>query len=221
MRLFATWILGAALLAASCHAPAAVPGIVTPQPDGDRCKPKAYPEAALRRGEQGLVVLAVLVDADGRPMDSKILSSSGSRELDRATMLAYAKCAYKAGTLDGEPARMWTYADHAWEIAPGDGKLAENLAQAALDGDLAARFRLGLLLTRPDRTAVEWRQGMEFLLDAADRGQPLAQVTLATMYERGDRIPLDIEKARHWFTLAAAKGDVVAKDHLRFIGVSE
>jgi TonB family protein len=220
MRLLATLFLAAALLARGSDASAAAPGVATPQPDGDRCKPKSYPEGALKRSEQGLVVLAVLVGADGRPLDSKIRSSSGSRALDRATMLAYAKCTYKPGSLNGAPARMWASFDYLWELAPGDGKPAETLAQAAADGDLKARFGLALLLTRHDRTAVEWRQGMELLLDAADRGLPLAQVTLATMYEGGDRVPMDIEKARHWFTLAAAQGDEVAKDHLRFIGGS-
>jgi protein TonB len=221
MRLLSTLFLAAAMLATGGHSSAGAPGIATPPVDSDQCKPKAYPEAALKRSEQGLVVLAVLVNADGRPLDSKIRLSSGSRELDRAAMLAYAKCTYKPGTLNGEPVRMWAYFSHVWEIAPAEGKLAENLAQAAVDGDLEARFGLALLLTRHDRTAVEWRQGMELLLDAADRGQTAAQVTLATMYERGDRIPVDIEKARHWFTLAAAEGDKVATDHLRFIGVPQ
>jgi len=221
MRLLSTLSLAAVLLATGGQSSAGAPVIVTPQVDSDRCKPKAYPEAALKRGEQGVVVLAVLVDADGRSLDMKIGSSSGSRELDRAAMLAYVKCTYRPGTLDGKPARMWAYTNHVWEIAPGEGKLAENLARTVLDRDLKAQFGLAVLLTGRDRTAVEWRQGMELLLDAADRGDAAAQVTLATMYEGGDRVPADIEKARHWFALAAAQGDSVAKDHLRFIGVPQ
>jgi protein TonB len=44
----------------------------------------AYPRDALRDGVQGTVMLQVLVDVDGRPLDVQIQHSSGNRLLDNA-----------------------------------------------------------------------------------------------------------------------------------------
>jgi protein TonB len=44
----------------------------------------SYPRDALRDGVQGTVLLKVLVDVDGRPLDVQIERSSGNRSLDRA-----------------------------------------------------------------------------------------------------------------------------------------
>jgi len=44
----------------------------------------AYPRDALRDGVQGTVMLRVLVDVDGRPLDVQVERSSGNRSLDRA-----------------------------------------------------------------------------------------------------------------------------------------
>ena len=44
----------------------------------------AYPRDALRDGVEGTVMLRVLVDVDGRPLDVQVARSSGNRSLDRA-----------------------------------------------------------------------------------------------------------------------------------------
>lgn len=46
--------------------------------------PPDYPIAALREGVQGTVLLRVLVDETGKPIQVLVLKSSGSRELDKA-----------------------------------------------------------------------------------------------------------------------------------------
>ncbi|MGH8085043.1 MAG: energy transducer TonB [Lysobacter sp.] len=46
--------------------------------------PPPYPASALRKGLEGTVLLEVLVDTDGRPMEVTVSRSSGHRELDRA-----------------------------------------------------------------------------------------------------------------------------------------
>ena len=46
--------------------------------------PPAYPRDALRDGIQGTVLLQVLVDVDGRPLDVQVQHSSGNRQLDNA-----------------------------------------------------------------------------------------------------------------------------------------
>jgi protein TonB len=49
-----------------------------------RAPAPAYPRNALREGIQGTVLLQVLVDVDGKPLDVQVARSSGDRELDRA-----------------------------------------------------------------------------------------------------------------------------------------
>jgi protein TonB len=46
--------------------------------------PPPYPRRALRAGVEGTVLLEVLVDTDGTPLEVRIVGSSGDRELDRA-----------------------------------------------------------------------------------------------------------------------------------------
>lgn len=46
--------------------------------------PPDYPIAAVREGAQGTVLLRVLVDATGKPIQVLVLKSSGSRDLDNA-----------------------------------------------------------------------------------------------------------------------------------------
>jgi protein TonB len=46
--------------------------------------PPPYPKDAQRRGIEGTVMLEVLVDVDGRPLDVRVQTSSGNRSLDEA-----------------------------------------------------------------------------------------------------------------------------------------
>lgn len=48
--------------------------------------PPPYPVRALRAGREGTVLLEVLVDTDGQPLEVTIARSSGHRDLDRAAM---------------------------------------------------------------------------------------------------------------------------------------
>lgn len=68
-----------------------VENIVTPQPprvgvqlEYAQAPAPTYPRDALRDGVEGTVLLKVLVDIDGRPLDVQIEHSSGNRSLDRA-----------------------------------------------------------------------------------------------------------------------------------------
>ena len=58
-----------------------VPGVTLEYADAP---PPAYPRDALRDGVQGVVMLQVLVDVDGRPLRVDIQRSSGDRRLDLA-----------------------------------------------------------------------------------------------------------------------------------------
>lgn len=81
----------------SLPADPAVPVVVAPQAPSTHTAPlpgvrleyadapaPPYPRDALRNGLEGTVLLQVLVDTDGRPLDVQIQRSSGHRQLDDA-----------------------------------------------------------------------------------------------------------------------------------------
>lgn len=66
----------------------ATPGPVGPPLQGAQLRyaiapPPPYPRDALRTGAEGTVLLRVLVDVDGRPLEVTVERSSGNRSLDR------------------------------------------------------------------------------------------------------------------------------------------
>ncbi len=63
-----------------------------------------YPRDALRAGLQGTVLLQVLVDVDGRPLQVEVQKSSGHRELDDAARRFVLKhWTFRPATRDGRP----------------------------------------------------------------------------------------------------------------------
>lgn len=66
-----------------------------PQPD--------YPAQALRRGEQGIVLLQVQVDASGRPTRVDVAQSSRSRALDREAVRAVRGWTFSPAIRGGRP----------------------------------------------------------------------------------------------------------------------
>jgi periplasmic protein TonB len=97
--------------------PAAEPVRVMPRIDAGHSRQPEYPAASRRLGEQGSVVLQVLVDTDGRVIDAKLLQSSGYDRLDQAAIDGV-KSDYRflPGTLDGRPAQMWYTFRFNWKL---------------------------------------------------------------------------------------------------------
>ena len=63
-----------------------------------------YPRASLRNGDEGLVMLQVLVDVDGRPLEVEVVDGSGHRELDQAARRhVLANWRFRPATRDGHP----------------------------------------------------------------------------------------------------------------------
>ena len=60
-----------------------------------------YPQAALRAGIQGQVIVAVTIGTSGRMLASSIRSSSGSTLLDDAALEAARESTFRVPTLEG------------------------------------------------------------------------------------------------------------------------
>ena len=66
-----------------------------------------YPMTSKRMGEEGQVMLRVLVSADGRAEQVDVLRSSGFDRLDESAKRAVRKWRFRPGTKNGEPQSMW------------------------------------------------------------------------------------------------------------------
>jgi len=96
--------------AAPTPAPAAPPRIELPSSNAaylNNPKPP-YPAISKRMGEQGKVVLRVLISAEGLPQKVEISQSSGYDRLDRQAQEAVQHWRFVPGKRNGVPEAMWT-----------------------------------------------------------------------------------------------------------------
>jgi len=80
---------------------------VQPKPSKRNTIPP-YPQASTRLGEQGVCVLQLLIDEEGKVADVRLAKTSGFPRLDEAA-LKFVKRAWRftPGTKDGKPAKIW------------------------------------------------------------------------------------------------------------------
>ena len=78
-----------------------------------RCQPE-WPAKSEQNRESGSVALMVLVGADGKVRDAKITQSSGSRDLDKATLVAASKCTFVPAVTDGVAVASWFGLRQQW-----------------------------------------------------------------------------------------------------------
>jgi periplasmic protein TonB len=90
-------------------APPAPPKVELPSSDADYLQnPKpVYPPVSKRLGEQGKVVIRVLIGADGMAQQAEIRQSSGFARLDEAALSTVLKWRYVPGKRAGVAEAMW------------------------------------------------------------------------------------------------------------------
>ena len=66
-----------------------------------------YPALSVRRGEQGQVVLNVLIGVDGKAQKAEVAQSSGFERLDAAALATVQRWRYVPGKRSGVPEAMW------------------------------------------------------------------------------------------------------------------
>ena len=91
-------------------APPAPPAVQLPSSDADYLQnPKpAYPPISRRLGEQGKVVVRVLIGADGLAKKTEIRQSSGFDRLDQAAVTTVMRWRYVPGKRGGVAEEMWS-----------------------------------------------------------------------------------------------------------------
>jgi protein TonB len=105
-------VVAAAPVVAATPAPAPAPEppkLQLPSSDADYLQnPKpVYPPISKRLGEQGKVVLRVLIGADGNAQDAQVRNSSGYERLDQAALQTVLKWRYVPGRRAGVAEAMW------------------------------------------------------------------------------------------------------------------
>jgi len=90
-------------------APSASPHIELPSSDADYLhNPKpAYPANSRRLGEQGKVIVRVLIGSDGTAQKAEVRQSSGFERLDLAALATVQRWRYVPGKRGGVPETMW------------------------------------------------------------------------------------------------------------------
>lgn len=90
-------------------APPAPARVELPSSDADYLQnPKpAYPSLSKRLGEQGKVVVRVLIGVDGTAQKAEIKQSSGFERLDQAALGTVLRWRYVPGKRAGMPEAMW------------------------------------------------------------------------------------------------------------------
>lgn len=67
----------------------------------------SYPALSRRLGEQGKVIVRVLIGVDGRALQAEIRTSSGYERLDQVALATARSWRYVPGTRNGVPEAMW------------------------------------------------------------------------------------------------------------------
>lgn len=80
------------------------------------CAKPEYPSISRRLEETGSVMLALLVDEDGKVIDGKIEKSSGFSRLDNAALSALQLCQFKPGLANGKPEKSWARVPYTWKL---------------------------------------------------------------------------------------------------------
>ena len=99
----------AATAVATPDVPAAPPTVALPSSNADYLNnpAPAYPALSRRLGEQGKVVIRVLIDKHGKPQQGDIRQSSGHSRLDQAALRAVMNWRYVPGRRDRVAQDMW------------------------------------------------------------------------------------------------------------------
>ena len=84
--------------------------------DASECEKPEYPVSWQDSGDSRDVTVAYLVAADGKVLESKVVTSSGSSRMDRASVNSGARCKFKPGAKDGQLAPSWAKVRYMWIV---------------------------------------------------------------------------------------------------------
>lgn len=121
------------------------------------------------------------------------------------------------GAENGDAAAQYGLARALLAMTPPRTQEARSwLASSGEAGHAMALFTLGQLQLA-SRDPAEVADGVARVRDAAERGVPMAQSTLAALYEAGSGVERDPDAAVRWYREAAEQGSIVAQVRLGYL----
>jgi TonB family protein len=157
----------------------------------ETCVKPEWPRESLAKEESGTVTLSLLIGANGKVKDARLLASSGSALLDQAAAAGLQTCHFRPGTEGGIAIETWQQMQYVWtlenNVPPEEQEALQRLQRNDFAG-AAALFR-----------------------KAADQGSANSQFYLGTMLFFGTGVEQDKKQAVTWMEEAVAKGHIKAK----------
>lgn len=80
------------------------------------CESPPYPLEAIDKAQSGTTRLALLIDAQGRVVESRVVRSSKAPSLDRAAREAIANCQFIPAMRNGVAAQGWVMLNYIWTL---------------------------------------------------------------------------------------------------------
>jgi len=109
--------VGIICCAAALGSGAALAGTTPAHVDSSQPNEKpVYPDSARAAGEQGTILIDVLVHASGRPGQFRVAQSSGYGDLDAAAVQTVLNWKYVPATRDGDPVSDWATVKVVYEL---------------------------------------------------------------------------------------------------------
>jgi TPR repeat protein len=93
-------------------------------------------------------------------------------------------------------------------------KVIADLKEMAAAGDVKSQVQIGLAYLTGDGVHKDDAEGVKWLREAADQGNPIAERYLAEMYFKGRGVPADNAEAAKWLRMAAEQGDAQSQHNL-------
>jgi bla regulator protein blaR1 len=91
--------------------------VTPPLANFQSCAKPEWPQSDFTAGHNGTVTLSFLISAEGKPIDSKVVKSSGYPGLDEAARVGINKCSFKPAMQNGKPVEAWMKMQYVWTHA--------------------------------------------------------------------------------------------------------
>lgn len=173
-----------------------------------------YSKQAKDAKYEGVCVLWMIVDTDGKVRDIRVARSLGLG-LDEKAIEAVKTWRFEPAKKDGQPVSVAINVEVNFHLYD-DGGPSQKLVAKANAGDARAQLELGMLYMEGRKVSKNERYGKDLLQRAADQGLAKAQFALAEhVYRHSPENFTDYVTAYMWYTLARRAGEEKAEMPLK------
>jgi uncharacterized protein len=177
-------------------------------------RPK-YPIRLVNQGQSGRIAFDFYVAKDGSVRDVHIIDALPSGLFEASVREAVYKWRFKPGTRDGQPQEAWlsTYInfDVNSPLDIGTDRAIGKLKSLAEIGNPTAQYQYGLLLSQNLDPMKPSREGLQWMVRAAQAGLASAQYRVGFSLLHGRDCEQDKTKAIEWLRRSTAQNHAEAQ----------